>query len=231
LPQQPARTPAEELRALRDRIVRVNGHVIILKSFANFSEYRTVASTVESIDGVVAAEPFVFRELVIASAGHAPVGCALKGVDPQGVTRVLDLGAMFKVGKPQDLAQREPPAIILGEALASALQVHAGDSVVVTTVPRPELDDPTAREARFQVTGILHTEVDQYDQRLALVSLGAAQQLVDRGDQVVGLEIRVRDINRSDEVVRAITDALGGSPYEVTDWFELNKDLFGDRRP
>lgn len=196
-----------------------------------FSEYRDVVHTVESIEGVVAATPFVFLELQIASAGHAPITFAMKGIDPQRAGSVLDLGSMLKSGKLADLAHGEPAALILGDALAVSLGVHTGDRVLVTVPPEAQPAGQPPREVPFRVVGILHTDIEAYDEHLALASLAAAQQIADGGDQVMGVEVKVKDIDRSDEVARAIERALGGPPFEAKDWYELNRGLFGDRRP
>ena len=68
-----------EARALRDKVLRVNAHVTVLKSQKLFADYREVTKAVEAVDGVVAVEPFLFLELLVASAGHAPVRFAMKG--------------------------------------------------------------------------------------------------------------------------------------------------------
>lgn len=44
--------------------------------------------------------------------------------------------------------------------------------------------------------------------------------MVNRGDQVMGIELEVKDIDQSGKVVQAIANALGGSPYAVMDWYE-----------
>jgi lipoprotein-releasing system permease protein len=203
--------------------------VTILKSESIFAEYRDVMHTVESIEGVVAAAPFIFLELRIASTGRAPIRFAVKGIDPQRVGSVLDLASILKIGKLADLAQGEPPALILGDALAESLGVHTGDRVMVM-VPSQASGQPP-REYPFRVTGILHTGFDAHDEHLALASLAAVEQLAGQGDQVMGVEVRVKDIDRSDEVARAIERALGGLPFEAKDWYELNRGLFGGRRP
>ena len=187
--------------------------------------------TAESIKGVIAAAPFLFLELHIASAGHAPVGVAVKGIDPQRAGSMRDLGPALKIGKLLDLAQGDPPALILGDQLAKLLGVHTGDRVVVTLPPQTQSAGKPPREYPFRVIGIMHTDLDVYDQYLAFASLAAAQQILDRGDQVMGVEVKVKDIDHSDEVARAIERALGGPPYQVMDWFELNRELFGGRRP
>lgn len=220
-----------EARALRDKVLRVNAHVIVLKSQMLFADYREATKTVEAVDGVVAVEPFLFLELLIASAGHAPVRFAMKGVDPQRVGSALDLAPLLKAGRLQDLASGAPPAIVLGDALASALGVHLGNVVVVKVPPHIGSAGEQLRDHPFRVTGILHTDIAEYDEHLALASLSAAQEVEGGGDQVMGLEIRVKDLDRSDEIARAIEGALGGLPFEAKDWFELNRGMFGGCRP
>lgn len=215
---------------LRDKINGVNAHVVVLKSVATFAEYREVLSLVEKTPGVVAAEPFIFVELYISSANHAQVSLALKGVDPKRVERVLALPANMKVGKVASLASSEPPSIILGDDLAKSLGVKADDQVTLT--PPPDFKfEPTV----FRVTGTFHAGFDEYDERLAYASLSAVQAMIGRGDQVMGIELTVEDLDRSGEVAKAIERALGGPPYKVMDWYELNRELFralyGDRRP
>jgi ABC-type lipoprotein release transport system permease subunit len=94
----------------------------------------------------------------------------------------------------------------------------------------PPTASPGGRHRWPQVTPV-RVLPDVYDEHLAFASLAAGQQIVDRGDQVMGVEVNVKDIDRSDEVARAIEGALGGAPYQVMDWFELNRGLFGGRRP
>ena len=208
----------------------VIGNVTVLKN-NTFTEYRDVLTTVEKTDGVVAAEPFIFDELMIASAGHPPFGVSLKGVDPQRVAGVLDLGARLKVGSLQDLGRGEPPAIMLGDALAEKLRVRAGDRVVLTARADDSQPGGQPREYPFRVTGIFHTAIDEYDQRLAVAALASAQQVVYRRDQVLGIELKVKDIEQSDKVARAVERALGGLPYEVMDWRELSRGSSSDRKP
>jgi lipoprotein-releasing system permease protein len=211
----------------------VNAHVDVLKTVPDFSEYRDVLRRVERDDNVLAAGPFIFLECYISSAGQAPVSVALKGVDPQRVAKILDLSAYMKIGKISDLSNGEPPPIILGETLAKKLKVDAGDRVTVTLAT---LDgQQQAREYPFRVSGAFYIGFAEYDERLAFTSLAAAQLIANRGDQVLGIEIKIKDIHQSARVARAIEQALGGSPYQAMDWYELNRQLFmamfGERRP
>jgi lipoprotein-releasing system permease protein len=42
----------------------------------------------------------------------------------------------------------------------------------------------------------------------------------------MGIELKVRDVDRAPDIAKVIDAELGGSPYVVQDWFELNRNLF-----
>src|SRR5262249_7476418 len=56
--------------------------------------------------------------------------------------------------------------------------------------------------------------------------LTEAEELQGRGDQVLGVELKVRDVDRADVIAKKLEKALGGPPYQVQDWYELNHNLF-----
>ena len=58
------------------------------------------------------------------------------------------------------------------------------------------------------------------------VALRDTQELVGRGDQVMGVELKVVDVDRAEEIAAKLERALGGPPYQVQDWYELNHNLF-----
>jgi len=216
---------------LRDKINGVNAHVVVLKSQASFPEYRDVLAVAERTPSVAAAEAFIFVEGDIAKGSAAPVQTALKAVDPARVDRVLTIGKHMVTGTLASLTTGEPAPIVLGDGLARKLAARVGDDVAVTL----PADDRPARTKVFRVTGMFHMDFDEYDDRLALAALPAVQALVDRGDQVMGIEMTVNDIDHADAVAKAVETTLGGPPYQAMDWYELNKNLFttlfGDKRP
>ncbi|HWO18880.1 MAG TPA: ABC transporter permease, partial [Kofleriaceae bacterium] len=125
-----------------------------------------------------------------------------------------------------------PPPIIMGKELAHKLKAKIGDDVTVV-VPLSNLDFDTwrakssaPRTRRFRVTGIFYSGFDEYDRRLMYTSLADTQELVGRGDQVMGVEMKVRDVDRAEEIADKLEDKLGGPPYQVQDWYELNHNLF-----
>src|SRR2546427_12227225 len=53
-----------------------------------------------------------------------------------------------------------------------------------------------------------------------------AQRLYKEGEYLVGLELKFRDVDTARAEGRRVVAALGGFPYRVKDWAELNRNLF-----
>ena len=120
----------------------------------------------------------------------------------------------------------------MGKELAHKLKAQVGDDVTVV-VPLSNIDFDTwrakssaPRTRKFRVTGIFYSGFDEYDRRLMYTSLADTQELVGRGDQVMGVEMKVKDVDRAEEIADKLEDKLEGPPYQVQDWYELNHNLF-----
>ncbi len=220
-----------------DKVLGVNAHVIVLKSQTTFAEYRDVMDKAKKIDpDVLAVQPFIFAEMLVTRGKGELSGVAIKGVDPKLVRGVLDLDSHMTEGSIDTLATEtkpgQPPPIIMGTELAHKLKAKLGDDVTVV-VPLSNIDWDTAsmrstapRSRKFRVTGIFDSGFDEYDRRLMYMSLRDAQDLSGRGDQVMGVEMKVKNIDRAKEIADKLEKALGGPPYQAEDWYELNKNLF-----
>ncbi|MCX5747786.1 MAG: ABC transporter permease [Proteobacteria bacterium] len=223
-------------KEFRDKVLGVNAHVIVLKTQSTFAEYPDVMRTARAIDpDVVAVQPFIFAEMLVTRGKGELSGVAIKGIDPKLVRGVLDLDEHMIVGSIDTLEDRsgEPP-IIMGKELAHKLKAKVGDHVTVV-VPLSNLDlkhvrATAPRTKRFRVTGIFYSGFDEYDRRLMYASLRDIQELVGRGDQVMGVELKLRDPDRAQEIAVRLGKALGGAPYQVQDWYELNENLFAAQK-
>ncbi|MGM0575494.1 MAG: FtsX-like permease family protein [Myxococcota bacterium] len=110
------------------------------------------------------------------------------------------------------------PGIILGTALADKLDVEPGEEVTLVT-PLRGVDNKmlgpygmAPSSAHHRVTGVFESGFHEYDSRLALVNLEAAQRFLNRGDVVRWLEVRTEDVLRVDEVKRRVAALV--DPYD-----------------
>src|SRR5207237_1135159 len=76
------------------------------------------------------------------------------------------------------------------------------------------------------VAGIFYSGMYEYDTKHLYMTIAAAQKFLSLGDEVTGLEVRVRDSDATGSVVDTIKAGLADARYEVKDWQELNKNLF-----
>lgn len=122
------------------------------------------------------------------------------------------------------------PGIVIGKTLAANLAADLGDCVQVTsptigyTYAHDAIRAPIAKQ--FRVIGVFDAGFDQYDAKLAYVDLYEAQQFYDSGDNVTGIEMRVKDVDRARDVAANLQKKLEGSLHYTMDWEELNHGLF-----
>jgi ABC-type lipoprotein release transport system permease subunit len=111
------------------------------------------------------------------------------------------------------------PGLIIGTALAKRLDASIGTEVTIVT-PLRGVDNKmlgpygmTPSSARHVVTGVFESGFYEYDVRLGLVNLEAAQRFLNRGKVVRWLEIKATDLLRVGDVKRRLTTAL--DPYDI----------------
>ncbi len=221
------------------KVLGVNAHILVMKYGLDFAEYRDVINKIEKVPGVKKpVAPFVFNEMMI---GHNAIrsGTIVKGVLPAKAAQVLDIKDKMIDGTLDALDHPLPardggaalPQILIGKELAKKLHARVGDRVVLMA---PSGLDPSLWQAEgkapkvreYRVGGVFYSGFDEYDRRLVYVSLGEAQALLEGGDVVTGVEMQIDDVYKSREIARDIDRALGGSPYRIIDWRELNHNLF-----
>jgi lipoprotein-releasing system permease protein len=118
------------------------------------------------------------------------------------------------------------PEIILGRELAKNLGVTEGDMLYLIS-PNGMLSPighvPSMKQ--FRVSGFFESGMYDFDQTFAFIGLKEAQKLLRMGDSVSGIEIRVTDIYKANQVGERLVAELG-FPYWTRDWMQMNRNLF-----
>ncbi len=212
---------------LMGKILGVNSHVLVLNLSGTFSGYEKVAEKVEKMDGVVAITPFVYTQVMINNSGRVS-GAVLRGVDPQSAGRVVNFDKMIKEGSLSSLNGTENgvPSIIIGSELAKQIGASTGSLVTVIS-PEGKLTPlgRTPNTRKFRVTAIFDSGMYEYDASMVYISLGEAQRFLALGDNVTGLELKVKEVYKSDIIARKVQKSLG-YPYWTKDWKLMNRSLF-----
>lgn len=212
---------------LMSKILGVNSHVLVLNFGGGFKDYERTRAKISEINGVVASTPFIYSQVMLNNSGNVS-GSLLRGVEPESVGGVLSIDHMIKDGSLECLRNTPEglPAIIIGRELSRQIGAFVGDTVKVVS-PEGKLTPlgrvPNTR--KYKVVGIFDSGMYEYDASMSYVSIEEAQDFLGLGDRVTGLEVKVKDVYKSDSVAKAIQDELG-SPFWTKDWKAMNRSFF-----
>ncbi len=221
---------------LKEKILGVNAHIVILKFGGGIKNYPEIITKVTSDPEVTGASPFILNQILLSSQTGV-MGAIIRGIDPETIGNATRLpqyiisGSLRKLDYPRKVSTEEGgtvdvTGIVLGKELATNLGVTLGDLVTVIS-PTGALSPigVMPRMKQFQVQGIFASGMYDYDSGLALIGLRSAQKFFDMGDQVTGIEVSVKDVEKAPEIARKIENQLG-FPYYTRDWVEMNYNLF-----
>jgi lipoprotein-releasing system permease protein len=220
----------------QDKVLALNAHLIVIPYGdvdIDSPEADRIEEKLRGMPGVVRMSKFLF------SAGEVMVGrigANLKGVDLKDgaddlrhalvAGRVEDLAAPASCPLPAGAVAKETSdvgRIALGAELAHKLHLDVGSCVSIMVPFSTGTDAPPS--FLFKVVGLFRMGFNEYDTRLAYVSLADARKVASARGSVFGVELRFADpmtaLHMTDEVRRRLD-----APYRVIDWKELNHNLF-----
>lgn len=220
---------------LRNRILGVTSHVVVGSYSGVTRGYEDLVRDIEKEPGVVAATPFVYTQVML-STGRSVSGAVLRGIDPLGASRVLNIQENLTRGNLSDLlppkpdeskaSDEGPPRILLGSELFNHLALQTGDYVnIISPAGRLTPMGQMPKSRLFQVVGSIQSGMYEYDNTLAYIGLPAAQQFLGIGDAVTGIEVKVSDIYKAREIAESLKKRIGAG-YWARDWMQMNQSLF-----
>ena len=211
---------------LMGKILGVNSHLVVLSYEGAFLDYDRIARDTSTVEGVVATTPFIYSQVMVNSQGSVS-GSVLRGIDTSTAGKVIAIDRMIKRGSLQSLDSLHDglPGIIVGKELARMLAVQPGDPVTVVS-PMGKLT-PVGRvpqNRKFKITAIFESGMYEYDATMVYMSLKEAQDFLGLDNRATGVEVRVADVYKADQVAGAVTKKLG-YPYWAKDWKQMNRSL------
>jgi lipoprotein-releasing system permease protein len=208
------------------RIAGTNAHVAVLSADDRpVTPSDSLARLIQETVPGSAVAPFVYGKVMVASRSSVD-GMVLKGVDPALEARVTDIMGHLS-GSRTVLDGGDLPGIGLGEELAVRLRVGVGDLILIS-LPGEEpggILGGIPRVKRLRVSSIFRSGLYEYDSSFGIVRVATAASFFELGSDVTGYELRIPDMFRAREAAHALEAKLGNA-YRVTDWIDLNRNLF-----
>lgn len=220
---------------IRDKILGTMAHILLQKPGMTLAEAHAFIPQLQQMPQIASLLPYVNGQVLLSSQENV-AGVQMMGVDSSNPANIAHLASHIKEGSADGLGERqrndEDPSgpmrdgIILGIEVARLLGVFTGDEVtVVLPMGRILPTGPVPKLKKMRVIGVISTDFYDYDAGFAYISLTAAQRFFGVGDEISGIEIRLKDVYQTAPIADALKKQFP-SPFVVQDWTGMNKSLF-----
>lgn len=208
---------------LIDKILGINGHVILQPIDQPLTDFAAVAGGVGAVEGVVAAVPLIEGQ-VLASGPTTSSGALVRGVRAADLPSIPGLARNVRLGTLDDFDDAE--GIAIGTRLASALGLTIGDRVTLLS-PRGNVTPMgmTPRVKGYPVVAIFEIGMSEYDSTFIFMPFPEAQIYFGQPDRASAIEVYVDNPDRVGQL-RAAIEQAAGRPVFLTDWRQRNATFF-----
>jgi len=212
-------------KEIQQRILSMASHATLTDPYTGMANWHQVLAQVRAHPDVVGAAPFVEVQGMLIN-GAAVSGALIRGIVPTEEDQVADLRRqMLDNASVDDLVAGEFH-IILGRDLAEYLGVAVGDKV---TVVSPQVSSTPVgimpRLKRFTVSGIFAVGMADYDRNAAFIDMTDGAKLLNLGESVSGVRLKLTDMWEAPRLAREIAYDLGGN-YRLLDWTQVHSNFF-----
>jgi lipoprotein-releasing system permease protein len=213
---------------LRSAMSDMTGHVQLVKRSTFQEPWQELEARIKKQEPtLVSSVRYLRTEAVLAHQGVIQ-GVMIQGVDEEHANEVLNFSSRLLEGKLElTSAEGDKTPALIGKRVAQRVGLKVGDTFRVV-MPIPDPIDPgrfQRRIAEFQVRGILDMGKSEWNERMIISTLKAAQSLVQIGDRYSGLLMKFEDINYARTAAFNLSQSLGPN-YWVSDWRDLNENIF-----
>lgn len=194
---------------------------------SKLTDYAQVISKLSDDGEIKGIAPYTINKGVIASKRNNVV-VFIKGVDEKKINSISNVAEETKLGEFEFKDNENAGGIVLGFNLADRLMARLNDTIsVLSTVGMEkaltQIVQP--KSLRFVVRGIYDAKNRDYDKLYAFISLPYSQKLFDMDNSVSGVELRLYDINRSQEFKDKLKKIFGDK-YNVNTWYDLHQEFY-----
>lgn len=208
---------------LLDRILGINGHLIVQPVHSPLTDYDAVAKRLEGIEGVTLALPLIEGE-VLASGGRGGNGARVRGMREEDLKRLPAVGSKVIEGTLDGFDESEGVAI--GVNMATNLGLALGDYItLITPDGNKTAFGVSPRVKAYPVVAIFKMGMSEYDNIFAFMPLEEAQLYFNQEGQASVIEAFVEDPDDVLEMTQRVEEGIERSIY-VTNWQQRNTTFF-----
>jgi lipoprotein-releasing system permease protein len=210
-------------KELLDKILGLNGHLLIQPIDSPLDDWREVAERVARIDGVLLAAPIIEGQALASSPFNAG-GVLVRGIRAQDLKRLGSIANTIRQGTLDGFDEGQ--GVVIGKRLADQLSVHSGDTVTLVS-PRGAVTvmGTTPRIKTYKVAAVFEIGMSEYDASFVFMPLAEAQAYFNRANDVTDIEVYTSDPDKIDRF-RQLVSAAAQRPIFMIDWRQRNATFF-----
>jgi len=208
-------------KEVTNRMLSVVSHIEVYDAHGAMTGWRSASQEALRNPAVAAAAPFLDAQAMLLS-GEVMKPVLLRGVLPQDEARVSDVSRHMRQGS-FDALQPGSYKVVLGSALAKALDVAVGDRVTLL-LPSNGLagasPDALPRTRALVVAGIFEAGHFEFDSSLGFLHLNDAEGALDT-PAPSGIRLRLNDLHQAPQVADELRQSMSGN-LVLRDWTKIN---------
>ncbi|WP_428982604.1 lipoprotein-releasing ABC transporter permease subunit [Oricola indica] len=209
---------------LLDRILGLNGHLVISAIERPLDDYEAVSERVSGVPGVKMAMPIVEGQALATGNVGAGAGVLVRGVRGADFVKLDSIAGNIKEGSIESYLTGDGVAI--GTRMALNLGLVTGDLIKVIS---PEGDvtpfGTTPRVKSYPVRAIFEMGMSEYDSSIIFMPLEEAQLYFNVEGEAQVIELFVDDPDAVDSY-RPLIEAAAERPILMSDWRQRNQAFF-----
>jgi lipoprotein-releasing system permease protein len=210
-------------KELFDKILGLNGHVIIRPLARSFSDFSETAARLNEVPGVKYSLPVVEGQVMVSSQSNSS-GIIVRGLRAEDLDALKSISGNIRYGSLSNFDQSR--GIAIGTRLANSLNVFVGGEITLLAPRGASTPFGTApRVKRYPVVAIFEMGMSEYDATIAFMPLKEAQSFFNVPDAVHVLEVVVDNPDNVD-VMRAKLQDAAGPDQLLSDWRQRNATFY-----
>ena len=211
-------------RDLQQKLLGGNAEVFVYAVGGQISDPEALQRLIAGVPGIADASPVLFHGAVVTTERNTTGSeVMIKGIDPVRaknspmLAKIIGPTARFATPEGED-------GVAVGKYLATKLGVQQGSSISLT-VPSDQSGSLLPRTSSYVVTNVFDTGFYEYDARWLFIDLDEARNLLGGRNVANMIEVKLQPGTQIEPVVAEISRRTDHR-YAVTDWRDINRQLF-----
>lgn len=206
---------------IKKHVIGAQAHITIIGQMPD-GRYQKVQNQIETVPQVLATAPTIYGQAIL-SYGQSSHGVLVRGLDEEQESKTNTLVSSLTEGSFKAEVDSKLPPLVIGTELAFNMGLDVGDEVVL--VSPQGLAGGLPKMKRFKVTGLLKTGYYEFDNAIVYTDLQNASDFLGLKGAVTGLNVRIKNLDKADEIAAKINSVIGYQ-YAVKTYAQMNQTLY-----